>query len=138
MPIEKILQLLSFALGFAGFVGSLVPKRSSRTASSMTRSSVVVLLTCLVAFVATGSASIWQSHQRSAHLQGVSEEMLQILGNEAKSIDQLHEGLAFEDLGTVSEALALLVKSKKVGHRVVDVQDDANLQYRARLFFAKK
>jgi hypothetical protein len=101
MPIEKFLPLFSFALGFAGFVGGLLRKDSSRT-----RKSILVLLACLVAFVATGSASLWQSHERYAHIQVVSEQLLRILGNEAKSIDQLHEEFPFEDLGTVSEALA--------------------------------
>ena len=132
MPIEKILPLVSFAFGFAGFVGGLLPKDSPRT-----RSSVVFLLACLVAFVATGSVTLWQRHQRSTHIQSISEEILHILGNEAKSIDQLHEKLAFEDLGTVSEAVALLVRTKTVDNRVADVRDDANLRYRARLFFAR-
>lgn len=133
MQIEKVLPLVSFALGFAGFVGGLLRMDSSRT-----RKSVVVLLACLVAFVATSSTSFWQSHERYVHIQEVSEQMLGILGSEARTIDQLHEGLPFEDLGTVSEALALLIKANKVGHRVVDVRDDANLRYRARLFFARQ
>jgi len=132
MPIDKVLQLISFAFGFAGFVGGLLPKDSVRR-----RSFLIVLVACLVAFVATGSASVWQTHQRSIHVREVSEEILRILGKEAKSIDQLQEGLPFEGFGTVSEALAVLVKANKVGHRVVEVRDDADLRYRARLYFVR-
>jgi hypothetical protein len=132
MPMEQVISLVSFALGFAGFVGSLLSNSSSRT-----RFWVIMLLACLVAFVATGSVSFWQSHQRFVHVQTVSEEILRILGKEAKTIDQLHEGLMFEHFGTVSEALGELVKANKVGHRVVEVKDGADLPYRTRLYFAR-
>lgn len=131
--VDKILPLLSFAFGFAGFVGGLLsPKYSAKT-----RSFLILLLAFLVAFVATGSASLWQAHQRSVHLQAVSEELLRILGNEAKTIDQLHEGLLFEDFATVTESLGMLVKLNKVGHRVIEMRDDANLRYLGRLYFVR-
>jgi hypothetical protein len=65
---------------------------------------------------------------------------MQKLGHEAKSIDQLHEELLFlvdrGDLGTVSEALGKLVKAKRVGSRLEDVWNKANLPYKIRLYFA--
>jgi hypothetical protein len=132
MPIEKVLPLISFAFGVGAFIANLLPPSFSRG-----RSFLVVLLAGLLAFVATDSASIWQTQQRSWHVRAVSEELLGLLTNEAKSLDQLHEGLPFEDLGTVSDALAALVRERKVTHKVVDVRDEANLRYRARLYFSR-
>ncbi|MCU7816615.1 MAG: hypothetical protein KZQ81_15810 [Candidatus Thiodiazotropha sp. (ex Rostrolucina anterorostrata)] len=129
---DTALQIISFALGVAGFVASLLPRRSAK---AKIRSAA--LMAGLVAFAVTGLALIWESHERSSHIRAVSEQVIDTLGKEAKSIDQLHEALAYENLRTVSDAVALLVDTKKVGHRVVNVRDNANLQYRARLFFVK-
>jgi hypothetical protein len=127
-----VLQATSFALGVAGFAAGLFPPRTARA-----RIRSAALITGLVAFVVSGAAVLWEDYQRSNHIHGVAEQVIEVLGDEAKSIDQLHTALAYENLGTVSEAVALLVDQKKVGHRVVNVHDAANLEYQVRLFFVK-
>src|SRR4051812_7245788 len=110
-----ILAQAAFAFGFAGFIANLVRPDPSKIRR-------YIVLAFMVAFVATGAAAFWEDRQRSLQLQEVSDALLQKLGNEAKSIDQLHEELLFlvdrTDLGKVSleEVLGRLVRAKRVGH----------------------
>lgn len=129
---DTALQIVSLALGVAAFAAGLFPPRSARA-----RIRSAALITGLVAFVLSGAAVMWESYQRSSHINGVADQVVDILGDEAKSIDQLHTALAYENLSTVTEAVARLVDAKVVGHRVVNVRDGANLEYRVRLFYLK-
>jgi len=118
--------------GLGGFLPAILPSDKPRT-----KQLKIILVTCFVAFVATASVTVRQNQQHSKHVQATAEKMLVVLGNDAKTVDQLYEGLFPDDFSTVSESLAKLIGLNKVGHRVVDVQDAAGLPYKVRVYFAK-
>lgn len=131
MPLESLLPLLNFAMGFSGFVLGVWPPLRPKSRASFLRLKVF-----FVAFLVTGAATLWQHWRQSCHVQSVSVEVLQTLGQEAKSIDQIQEGLPQEDFTTIVAALAALAREGGVGSRIADVRDAADLRYRARFYFA--
>jgi hypothetical protein len=130
ISIDTLLSTASLAFGVGGLAAALWP------ATTRTRWWYVGAV-CLVCFVATASALAWQNHRRQQRVDVCVQTIIGAFEGKAKTVDQLYDRLFPEDFGTFSEALALLLASKRVDHRLEPVTDHAGLSYTTRLYFLK-
>lgn len=128
------LQLAQFVMviGFACTVGSFAGTLFGLTKSKLL---YVALITSFVAITVTAVGLTWQQELRSKHVEAVSKKVIIAIGKGQKTADEILSELYPEDYGTVSEALAQLLRLGTVGNTLVDMTDKAGLGHNVRVYF---
>ncbi len=129
MSVDQFLVVASFALGVGVFALGLKGIGS--------RWLMLVALTSAIAVISAGSIIVLEQQRHSQHIETVSKKIVAVVGSGRRTGDEILEGLFPEDFGTVSEALAVLMKQEKVGDDVVETVDRAGVNHRVRVYFAK-
>ncbi len=113
MPLDLVLSITGAAASVGGLVAVL--------ASSDRRKQIVIVV--ILAFVATTTTVAVLGHlERRQMLRRTEREVVGLLGNSTRTIDDLYQHLLNVPLTTISEALDNLIEQGRVSHRILELR----------------
>lgn len=128
IPLDTILAVISLAIAIGGFIPIFfMHDRKKEIALTMVLATLIVL---------SGITYI-RGHQHQQRVKSVSVEIVEKLGVDCRTFDQLYEQLYYPDFLILSEALENLIKDGQVGHKILEVRDDRGENYRVKVYYLR-
>lgn len=125
--IEKILPYCNFALAIAGLVVRVFLRPDSRKAT--------ILGIVIIFMVVMTGVGAFQAINHERLVDATSREIITVLASDTRTFDQISQALYKPDLRVATEALDDLVKTKIVGHQMLDVRDDIGRRFSVRGYY---
>lgn len=115
IPVDTVLAVIGLALSVGGFVPIFFMHE---------RKKEIAIAVVLATLLSISGIAVVRSYQHGADLKRAESSIVQKLGVEAKSFDQLYAEIKFCTLSTLNEALDNLVRNNIVGYRVKELYDE--------------
>jgi len=128
IPIETIFAILGFAISAGGFVSIFLRDEKKKKIALVAALSALVMLSLITTI---------RLQQHGRRIARVSGEITEKIGVESKTLDQLYEELYYSGLSDLNEAMDGLIKSGKVGHRILEVRDNHGNEFRVKVFYLR-
>jgi hypothetical protein len=125
MQFEMVLEILGVAVSLGGWLGALLPRERTRI--------ILIVVATFLAF--TSVWSLYLNRQHRASVEATEEDIQSMLGSETKSFEQLYGSLYRPEISLANEALDALVSRKKVGQRVLEVEDSQDRKFLVRVYY---
>lgn len=125
--IENLLPYFNFALAIAGLAVRVFLRSDSRKATIL---GVIIIFMLVIT-----SVGVLQTINYERLVEAASREIIAVLGSETKTFDQIYQALYKPDLRVVTAALDELVKTRIVGHHILDVRDDIGRRFSVRGYY---
>lgn len=127
--MEKYLAAISLAISVGSFFAVLIAKGEKKK--------VLVAIVALVALIVISTLTYIDVQRHDHHIKYVSGEIIEILGTNSKTFDQLYEELYFTSVSDLNEALGILITNGNVGHKILEVDDNRGEKYRVKCFYQR-
>jgi hypothetical protein len=122
MTLDTILGITSVSLAIAGLLSGWQGRRTI----------LALLLSFLI--LITGASTVRSiSHER--RLVSLQAEILQLVSQRARSVDDIYEDLRYVEFAVVNEALSRCVDEGIVGHKVLEFQRTDGDFTRVRVYY---
>ena len=127
--LEVLLSIASFALATAGIVVRFFfPAGPAKQ----------TLLAALLIFIMLASGTLLrESWEVDRQIRTAADDMVRIIGNEKRTLEDILVGLRQPNYNTASAALDLLIEEERVGSEAIMVADDSEGEIRVRLYFVR-
>lgn len=125
----SIVTIADFAIGASGLIVLFfVP-------SKPVKQTLVAL--CIFLFLTSGLL-IWHKREEKSRIRAVAEEIVNIIGNEKKTIEEILSGLQHPDYRVANAAIELLLNEKRIGSQVTTITDkNTEESHFIRLYFVR-
>ena len=128
-PFASYLPIASFALAAGGLaVRFLWPHGPAKQ----------VLIAAVFIFLVLSSGLIWQrDHARTRQVHMVAAEIIRVVGNEMRTVDDIMGRLRKPEYSLVVAAIDLLHEDERLGSDTATIIDKADNQFTIRLYYVR-
>lgn len=127
--IDTYLPLASFALAAGGLiVRFFVPSGPAKQ----------TLIAAVLIFLLLASGLLWRKDwELRQQVNKVAEEIVQTIGNEKRTYEEILDGLRQPDYQVMRRAIDLLIREKRIGSEEITITSISEKQFRIRLYFVR-
>jgi len=118
MTPETFLAIASFALSLGGILPVFFLREQRKA---------VVLAMVIAALIGTTGATLIRLYKHEQLISRIQQEVINELGRETLTFDQLYIDLHYVPFPVLNEALFRAVEEKRVAHRIIEFQKDATI-----------
>jgi len=127
--LESYLPVASFALAAGGLaVRFFVPSGPAKQ----------TLIAAVLIFLVLSSGLMWQrDYARTRRVRAVASEIIRVLGNEKRTVDDIMGRLRKPEYALVVAAIDLLHEDERLGSDAVTIIDKADTRFPIRLYYVR-